>query len=202
MIDPEEYQTESSQGYVRAERVADALSCAIQIKKNNATLSCSHDLSSLFKVGSDSGRFAPGFHLPARGDTSLSLSQLRASNSVVIAFIRSGEWDPFSRLLLLRLKSVHDSLSAAGVSVIAIHGYAPKFSGAWQDSLGLPFPLVADESSAVMRGYDVFDRGTLPHPAIFLIDRQGVIRHRQVYENLDGPPDISPLMHAIIKTRN
>ena len=202
MIDPEEYQTANSQGYVRAERIADALDCSIELKKNNATFTCQDNLTLLHAVGSDIGSFAPGFHLPARGDTGLSLAQLRASNSVVIAFIRSGEWDPFSRLLLLRLKSVHDSLSAAGVRVIAFHGYEQKFSGAWQDSLALPFPLVADESSAVMRGYDVFDRGTLPHPAIFLVDQQGVIRLRHVYENLDGPPDISSLMHAIIKTRN
>ena len=188
MIDPEDYRVEGSAGYIRANRVAEALGCEFELKRSTATLVCRTNPELLQPVGSDSGQFAPGF-------------RSQPESSMVLAFFRSLEWDPFSRQLALRLESVSDSLRAAGLKLVGIHGYGHEESLQWQDSLNLSFPLVADSTSAAMRGYDVFDRGNLPHAAWFLIDAQGIIRSRYVFTDLAAPPNLEPLMLSIAKTR-
>lgn len=45
-----------------------------------------------------------------------------------------------------------------------------------------PFPLLADRNLAVIRRYGLLnpDSGALPHPATFVIDKDGVVRWRFV----------------------
>jgi peroxiredoxin len=114
-----------------------------------------------------------------------------------VAFVRSGQWDPLSRLLLNALESKLDTLHAAGCEVVAIHGYEAKVGAKWAAELKLHFAQLADNLSAVMRGYEVFDRGHLPHCAVFLLDREGVIHYRQVYENDAAVPDLEPFMQKV-----
>jgi peroxiredoxin len=134
-----------------------------------------------------------------RDAKTVTLSELPRDHKVVIAFVRSLDWDPFSQMLVRRLQSVQDSLRAANARVVVIHGYQEKQNTVWQDSLKLSFPLLADDASAVMRGYDVFDRGPLPHPAVFVVDQSGVIRLRTVFEDLSVAPDISAVMEAVAR---
>ena len=66
----------------------------------------------------------------------------------------------------------------------------------WSKDLSPGFPLLSDQYSAVIRAYDVLDRGRLPFPSIFLIDRQGIIRMRHLFD-LSGPPDLAPIMEKL-----
>lgn len=199
-LDPEEFQIHDSVEYFAAGRVADAMGYQARITKTEITLKCD-EVCAGARIGTAEGAHAPGFRLPARADTIVSLIHLRKKGAVVIAFVRSLEWDPFSHQLVRILQSKMDSLRAANVNVVAIHGYGKEQNGAWQDSLKLTFPLLADEACAVMRGYDVFDRGSLPRPAVFVVDAAGVIRLRKVFEELSVSPDISPIMEVIARLR-
>lgn len=199
-MDKEDYLRQDGSDYVRAERVTEVLGYVMKKKGKDLSLTCTHDCAH-DRVGSEIGEHAPGFQLPVRGDTIRSLLDLRRSGAVLLVFIRSGDWDPFSRELLKGLEAARLSLDSLKIRTVAIHGYAPKLSAAWQDSLELQFPLLSDDDSAVMRGYDVFDRGPLPHPAAFLIDSAGIIQYRHVYENLEAPPNIVSLLDAVKETR-
>lgn len=199
-MDAENYRRLDTVVYVRVDRVADVLGYSVKKKKKEFQFECENACAHV-RVGSAVGDHAPGFHLAARGDSLQSLSELRAAGPVVIIFIRSGDWDPLSRLLLMRLNAAQSSFDSLETHVVAIHGYGKKMSGRWQDSLKVQVPLLSDDDSAVMRGYDVFDRGTLPHPTAFVIDQDGIIRFRQNYEQIEGPLDISSIIETIKKTR-
>lgn len=195
-MDPEEFQIRDSVEYIVAEQVVKAMGYQARITKTEITLTCD-DVCARARIGTAEGARAPGFRLPARTGSIVSLNDLRKEGAVVIAFVRSLEWDPFSQQLVRILQSKMDSLRAANVNVVAIHGYGKEQNGVWQDTLRLTFPLLADEASAVTRGYDVFDLGSLPHPAVFVVDASGVIRLRKVFEELNVSPDISPIMEVI-----
>jgi peroxiredoxin len=183
--------------YVSVEAVAEALGCNAKIKrKRDVYLTCAAGWPAQ-KVGAQTGERAPGFRLKARADSTVTLNDLLSRGPVVVAFVRSGQWDPLSRLLLEALESKRDSLRGAECEVVAIHGYEPKVGTKWAAELKLNFPQLADNASAVMRGYEVFDQGQLPYCAVFLLDRDGMIRYRQEYGNEVTLPDLEPLMQEV-----
>jgi peroxiredoxin len=95
------------------------------------------------------------------------------------------------------LQARRDSLRGAGVQIVAIHGYEPKQAATWATELKLEFPQLADHLSAVMRCYGVFDQGNLPHPALLLLDRRGLIRLRYLPDPEAPELDLKPLMEAV-----
>jgi peroxiredoxin len=194
-IDASELVIIDSTAYVRVDAVAEALDCAAKIRKRDQVeLNCNPPA---VRVGSQIGSVAPGFRLPDTHDSLVTLSGLLARGPLVVAFVRSGDWDPQSKKLLTELQARRDSLRGAGVDVVAIHGYETKLATKWMGALKLSFPQLADQHSAVMRGYDVFDKGNLPLPALFLIDRAGVIRLRQMLDPAEVNPNLAPLMEAV-----
>lgn len=184
-----------SAAYVRADAVTEALGCGVKARKRDVLeLDCRVPLA---RVGTEAGLPAPGFRLPDARDSLVTLAGLLARGPVVVAFVRSGDWDPQSRILLTELQARRDSLRGAGVELVAIHGYEAAPAAKWAVALKLDFPQLADHLSAVMRGYGVFDKGNLPHPALFLIDRAGIIRLRQMLDSAEPLPDLRPLMEAV-----
>ncbi len=199
-MDAENYLRQDTAEYVRIDRVAEVLGYSVRKRKREFQLTCDH-ICAHTRVGSAVGDHAPGFQLVARNDSIQSLSELRSAGPVVVVFVRSGDWDPLTRLLLMRLNAALPGFDSLETHVVAIHGYGKKMSGRWQDSLKVRVPLLSDDDSAVMRAYDVFDRGTLPHPTAFVIDQDGIIRFRQNYEQIEGSLDLAPLFEAIKKMR-
>lgn len=81
-----------------------------------------------------------------------------------------------------------------GVSVDSVHSHR-----AWADKLGgLPFPLLSDfhPKGDVARRYGVWreERGT-SRRAVFIIDREGIVRWSKVYER--EVPDNEELLAAL-----
>lgn len=194
--DDREVLVADSGTYVSADVVAEALGCRAKIKKRDVYLSCPENWTTQ-KVGTNIGERAPGFRLKMSEDSTVVLNDLLLRGPVVVAFVRSGQWDPLSRTLLQNLESKLDSLRGLGCEVVAIHGYEPKFGARWATELKLRFAQLSDNASAVMRGYEVFDKGNLPFCAVFLLDREGVIRYREVYESNDAVPDVGKLMEKV-----
>ena len=73
---------------------------------------------------------------------------------------------------------------------------------AWADALQLNFPLLSDFNKEVVHLYDVYDvnlmgmRGTAKR-AVFLIDRTGTIRHREVLADVRHEPDYAKLKEVL-----
>ena len=67
------------------------------------------------------------------------------------------------------------------------------------EKLVLPFSLLADPDGEVSGRYGVWDEaGAIARPAIFVIDREGVIRFAYVGEDFaDRPPDSE--IHDVVR---
>lgn len=199
-MDTSEVVIRDNEIFLNAKIVARALGCKIEKKKRELTLACAGTLDTA-RAGSEIGERAPGFRLFSEDSTLVTLDSLRERGSVVLVFARSALWDPASKSLLLGVRQKLDSLRAGGFSVAAIHGYEIGEAKKWADSLQLGFPLLADRFSAVMRGYEVFDRGSLPYPTLFLIDERGMIRLRREWREYEERVDWGEIMKAISEER-
>jgi peroxiredoxin len=133
------------------------------------------------RPGSEVGRLAPGFVLRDADSAVVKSSTARADAGMIVAFVRSGRWDPLSIDMLKKLSANREEMRAHHFTVVAIHGYGCGEAKSWADSLKLTIPVLADKSAAVMRGYGAFDKGHLPRCAVVVVGADGVIRWRRDY---------------------
>ncbi len=196
-MDSAEVAFQDGKAYVHTDAVARALGCKSKIKRDRVEFSC--ETLDTTRVGMQVGDAAPGFRLLDGDSTLQTLAELHQHGSLLLAFIRSAQWDPFTRDLLREIETSSSKLRGGGFGIAAIHGYNLKLARAAVDSLHLSFPVLTDPFGAVMRGYEVFDKGNLPFPAVLVIDRNGIIRYRKVWEDVSQPPDWKSVMDELGK---
>jgi peroxiredoxin len=75
---------------------------------------------------------------------------------------------------------------------------------AWDDQQRLGFPLLSDYNKDVINAYgvvnpDMIGLKNIARRAIFVIDRAGTIRHREVLDDARNEPDYGTLNEAVAK---
>jgi peroxiredoxin len=140
------------------------------------------------------GEAAPDLQLPDRSGGIVRLSDLLLGGPAVVCFFR-GDWCRFCRFHLQALAEIAGEVHALGASLIAV---APKMAVAPAVTCAAapPFPLLADVDAKVCQAfgltflpaenlrdaYTALGRPTgeerrlaLPVPAVYVIDRSGMI---------------------------
>jgi peroxiredoxin len=133
---------------------------------------------------SSTDRPAPPFVLSATDGRLLGVPQ---PSPLLLVFFR-GHWCPYCVRYLRKLQSRLDEIRARGVEVLAVSPEPIETSSAMAADLGLSFPIASDADGTVIHAYGIRNRfmgfGTLlPHPSVFLIDRDGFICFRAVDRN-------------------
>ena len=72
---------------------------------------------------------------------------------------------------------------------------------AFQDSQKLTFPLLSDFNKQVIRDYGVFNEDMIglkgiAKRAVFVLDKDGVVRHREVLDDARNEPDYAKALAA------
>jgi peroxiredoxin len=200
-MDEQEFVQKDRTDYIKAELVAEAMGCTIGREKKTLLFTPSSGSLSRSVVGSNEGDIAPGFRLLKSDSTILSSHDLLKSGPLVVVFFRSAEWDPASKRQLSQLETKLDSIRAIGASLVAIHGYRLKESRKWERELKLHFPLLPDQSAAVMRAFNAFDRGNLPNPAVIVIAPSGKILLRDVHTDYTQFTDPGMILEVLSRIR-
>jgi peroxiredoxin len=169
------------------------------------------------------GAQAPRFRLPSATGEAVSLAGLLAAGPVVLTFYR-GAWCPYCNIALRALQQHHDEISARGARLAAVSPQIPDESLSLADRHQLAFSVLSDVGSDTAKQYGlafdlpddlaaVYDRlgfdlqrvngghpRTLPLPATYVIDREGVIRWAFVdadYTRRAEPTDILAALDAL-----
>ena len=147
------------------------------------------------------GSKAPDFTLPNQDREPVTLSQELAKGPVVLAFLPGA----FSSVCTKELCTFRDSVGDLGKLSATVFGvsvdtfFALK---AWKDSQNYPFTLLSDFNKVVIRDYDVVNEDMIglkgiAKRAIFVIDRSGVVRHREVLDDARNEPDYGKVKQAL-----
>jgi glutaredoxin-dependent peroxiredoxin len=148
----------------------------------------------------DVGTKAPDFTLVDQDRKPVTLSG-SLGRPVVLAFFPGA----FSSTCTAELCTFNNNLSRLNAANAQVYGisvdtfFALK---AFRDSQHLGFPLLSDFNKEVIRKYDVFFEDMiglkgLAKRAVFVIDKNGVIRHRQVVEDARNEPDYEAVFSAL-----
>ena len=125
------------------------------------------------------GDVAPDFELPASGNRTVRLSGFRGKKNVLLAFYPFA----FSPVCSLQLPGLQQNLrefqdlntEVLGISVDSKHS-----SAAFAEHLHLDFPLLSDFNKDVTSSYGVLREGGFAERALFVIDKDGIVRHKHI----------------------
>ena len=147
------------------------------------------------------GAKAPDFTLPNEDREPVSLSEQLKSGPVVLAFFPAA----FSSTCTTEMCTFRDSAAefnkthatVLGISVDSF--FALK---AWKDAEKLNFPLLSDFNKTAIRQYgvvnpDMIGLKDISKRAVFVIDKTGVVRHREVLEDARNEPDYGKVNQAL-----
>ena len=148
----------------------------------------------------DVGSKAPDFTLTSQDRQPVTLSGLRGK-PVVLAFFPAA----FSSVCQKEMCTFRDSMARLGKADAQVYGISVDtfFTlKAWQDQQQLNFPLLSDFNKEVIRDYGVFNEDMIglkgiAKRAVFVIDKDGVVRHSEVLEDARNEPDYDKVFAAL-----
>jgi peroxiredoxin len=149
----------------------------------------------------DVGTKAPEFTLPNQDREPVSLADQLKKGPVVLAFFPAA----FSGTCQAEMCTFRDSmaeLNKSSASVLGISTDTFFAQKAWADQQKLNFPLLSDFNKDVIRQYgvvnpDMIGLKDISKRAVFVIDKGGVVRHREVLDDARNEPDYTKVTQAL-----
>ena len=148
----------------------------------------------------DVGSKAPDFTLTNEERQPVTLSQQRGK-PVVLAFFPAA----FSSVCQKELCTFRDSMARLNDAKAQVYGISIDtfFTlKAFHDAQNLTFPLLSDFNKEVIRAYGVFNPDMIglkgiAKRAVFVLDRDGVVRHKEVLEDARNEPNYEAAFAAL-----
>ena len=146
------------------------------------------------------GDSAPDFTLKTANKEDWHLSDLRGKKNVVLAFVPYA----FSGVCSTQLPSYESELSRfadLNTEVVAISQDSTYALDAWSKSISTTFPLLSDyyPQGRVVDLYGVRHPGGMAERAVFVIDKEGIIRYIEITNTPGDLPDNVALFEALRK---
>jgi glutaredoxin-dependent peroxiredoxin len=151
-------------------------------------------------MAAEVGSAAPDFTLPNQDREPVTLSRQRG-RPVVLAFFPAA----FSSVCEKELCTFRDSLAQlnrANAQVLGISVDTFFALKAFANQQHLTFPLLSDFNKQVIREYGVFNDDMIglkgiAKRAVFVLDKHGVVRHREVLEDARNEPNYQQVFDAV-----
>jgi glutaredoxin-dependent peroxiredoxin len=148
----------------------------------------------------DVGSSAPDFTLTNQDREPVTLSAQRGK-PVVLAFFPAA----FSSVCTKELCTFRDQLGRLNDAKAQVYGISVDtfFTlKAFQDAQHLTFPLLSDFNKQVIRDYGVYNEDMIglkgiAKRAVFVLDKQGVVRHREVLEDARHEPNYENIFGSL-----
>jgi peroxiredoxin Q/BCP len=120
---------------------------------------------------------APDFELPGTGAKTYRLSDYRG-RKLILAFY-PGDFTVVCTRQFCSYRDQGERLGELGAEVLGISPQSVDSHERFTQEKSLNVPLLADEDKEVARAYGVV-AGPMVRRAIFVIDEEGIVRHRKV----------------------
>jgi peroxiredoxin len=145
------------------------------------------------------GDFAPDFSLKDTTGKTVTLSDYRSKENVLLAFYR-GESDLYSINWLRALSDDYLEIRALDTEVIAISSDKENEAAFMKDKYSLSFKVLPDPGNKVVKMYGVYDDFTHTATcAAFVVDSDGKIRYKYVSSAPPDLPDESKILETLRK---
>lgn len=146
------------------------------------------------------GDIAPDFTLKAANKEPWRLKDLRGKKNVVLAFVPFA----FSGVCSTQLPSYEASLDRfknVDTEVVSISMDSTHALHAWEESMHTSFPLLSDfyPQGQIVDLYGVRNPAGMSERALFVIDKEGIIRYIEIVHTPGEMPDNEDLFEVLRK---
>lgn len=143
--------------------------------------------------------------LPDQTGKPRKLSDLAGKKGVVLVFYRSAAWCPFCQVQLVSLNAGAMEIQRRGYNIVGISYDTPEVARTFVDKRAITYPLLSDPKSDVINRWGLRDPQYpeghrafgVPRPAIFVLDRQGVVRASLAEETYQKRPPVAEVVKAL-----
>jgi len=150
------------------------------------------------------GSKAPDFTLMNDKREEVTLSSQKG-HPVVLAFFPAA----FTGVCTKELCTFRDSMAKLNAANATVYGISVDTSfslAAFKKDQNLNFPLLSDFNKEVIQAYGVFNPDMIglkgiAKRAVFVLDRDGVVRHKEVLEDARNEPDYDAVFAALTKAQ-
>ena len=146
------------------------------------------------------GKRAPDFTLADENGKDVKLSSFEVRKNVLVAFYPK-DFTPGCTSELKGFRAEHDLFTKADVQVLAISVDSIESHRKFCAELALPFPLLSDEGGTISKLYGVLGKSSSGLPisrrSVFLVDREGIVRHADTQYDLKTSDDHEGLLEAM-----
>jgi len=143
----------------------------------------------------ETGKPAPDFSLLSLNGDWVKLSQLRG-NKVLMIFYR-GHWCPFCVGHLQDIQIMLPELEKRGYRVLAVSPDDATGMQKMADRMDRPYQFLSDVDLAVTDLYGIRKDEELPHPAMILLDDQGIVQWFYIGEDYKTRPSATQLQQVL-----
>jgi peroxiredoxin Q/BCP len=149
-------------------------------------------------VGAAIGNRAPDFTLRDQNEQPVRLYDLLGKGPIVLFFYPKAH-SPVCTAEACAFRDAYTAFSQLGVTVIGISDDPPAVQRKFAERYRLPYILLSDERGKVHKLYDARTAlGLLNNRVTFILDRDGIIRHRFA-DMLNGAKHVEDAL-AVLKT--
>jgi peroxiredoxin len=166
------------------------------------------------------GQKAPDFHARDLDGKDVAFSSIYAKGPVLLAFYRGG-WCPYCNSEIHALTTAYPDYQKRGVTPVAISVDKPDAEAKMKALYTIPFPVLSDSDAKIIEAFHVVNKvdgeqlakmrgfgvdlesysGQTHHeiaiPALFLIDRAGVVRWAHSDPDFKVRPSTAQILAAI-----
>ena len=151
-------------------------------------------------MAADVGAKAPDFTLHNQDRQEVTLSEELKKGPVVLAFMPAAFSGTCTTEMCTFRDKASDLLGSANVLGITVDTFFAL--GAWKKAENLSETLLSDFNKEVIAAYgvvnpDMIGMHNIAKRATFVIDRSGVIRHKEVLEDARNEPDYGKVKAAL-----
>lgn len=103
---------------------------------------------------------------------------------------------------LTRLAEDYEKFKQAGADVVAISVDNPSYAWSMAQTTGAKYQILSDVDKKVITSYGVLnpkEHGGIAHPAVFIVDKAGVIRFQYVGKDAGDRPADELIMEEVKK---
>ena len=149
------------------------------------------------------GAMAPDFVLPSIDGENVTLSDYQQKTNVVLSFVPAA-WTPICSGQWPEYNAARDDFEKYDTIIIGISTDNTPTLFAWTTFMnGFWFPVLSDfwPHGFVAERYGVLRNDGMAERAIFVIDKEGIIRHIEVYD-INAMPPLEDLVKVLETLQN
>ncbi len=151
----------------------------------------------------DVGSKAPDFTLKDHDRQPVTLGDELRKGAVVLAFF-PGAFSGTCTKEMCNFRETMGTFKSAHANLLGISTDTFFSLKAWRDQQHFEFPLLSDYNKEAIRAYgvvnpDMIGLKDISKRAVFVIDKDGVVRYREIVEDARNEPDYAKLNEALAK---